>query len=298
MKNCRRKLGHCFLIASLLFLPSLSWSASIFLTGHDPDFHALRLTENAVGAQNINRTAINFILTPGLNSFVDMGVNKFLFVEAVRTPPGGHLNGVNGIIQSGFSLGTDFEHHGGSTLNGELDLLGSKYSGIVVASDFGGLLTQTELDILNSRSTDIIDFLNAGGGLYALAESNGGARLTPNGGHFGFLPFVVSSTAFNRFETGNAVTAFGTSLGLANSDVNGNFSHNIFLDDFGLNVVDFDRFGNILSLAGRGDVDPDGGVTPGPGPAPIPEPATVLLFGSGLIGLMGWQLAKSRKARG
>ncbi len=231
---------------------------SVFLTGHDPDFHA-SLGGNAAGAQNINIVAISFVMDPAFNPFVAGGINQFLFVQSNIAPPGGHTNGLNGIIASGFILGTDFEHHDATTLNDELDELGTSYSAIVIASDFGGILTQAELDILNARSADIITFLNAGGGLYALAESNSGAHLTPNGRHFGFLPFVVSSTQFNQAEVGNVVTPFGASLGLVNADVNGNASHNIFTATSGLSIVDFDPQGNILSLAGRGVIDPGAG---------------------------------------
>ena len=124
-----------------------------------------------------------------------------------------------------------------------MDLLGTKYNAIVVASDFGGILTQAELDILNARSSDIITFLNASGGLYAMAESNSRGQLTPNGGHFGFLPFVVSSTQFNQSEVGTTVTPFGASLGLTNADVSSAFSHNIFTATSGLTVVDRDYRG-------------------------------------------------------
>jgi hypothetical protein len=157
-----------------------------------------------------------------------------------------------------------------------------------VASDFGGLLAQAELDILNTRSADIIDFLNVdNGGLYAMAESNHGAGLTPDGGHFGFLPFVVSSTGLNQSEAGTTVTAFGAALGLTNADVSDNFSHNVFDDTFGLNIVDKDSAGNILSLAGRCVIDPGTGINP------VPIPAAVWLFGTALIGLVGF--GKRRK---
>jgi hypothetical protein len=57
------------------------------------------------------------------------------------------------------------------------------------------------------------------------------------------------------------VTAFGASLGLTNSDINGNFEHNIFTAAGGMNIVDIDPAGNILSLATRSQIT-SGGVCP------------------------------------
>ena len=270
-------------------------AASIFLTGHDPDFHASNAAGTAVdsqGAVNINKVAIEFILDPAFNLIANGGVSKFLFVESSITPPSvppsGHRIGKNGIIQSGYVEGVDFEHHDATTLNAALNDLGTTYAGIVVASDFGGLLTQAELDILNARSTDIINFLNINnGGLYAMAEGNSGTGLTPGGGWFGYLPFVASTTGLNQSEAGTTVTAFGASLGLTNTDVSSNFSHNIFDDTFGLDIVDKDSAGNILTLAGRGVIDPGTGLNP------VPVPAAVWLFGTALIGFVG--MSRRRK---
>ena len=257
------------LLVSFLAIPIILGSSpdayavvgSFFLTGHDPDFHAF-LGSNAVGAQNIITSAVAFTTDPAFNTFSNAGVDKFLYVESKIAAPGGHTNGVNGIVASGFVLGTDFEHHDASTLNAELNLLGTKYSAIVVASDFGGVLTSAELDILNARSADIIAFLNSGGGLVALAESNSQAQLTSGSDLFGFLPFLVTSNQLNQVEVGITVTVFGAGLGLQNSDVNGNASHNIFLATSGLEIVDTDSQNNILTIAGRGqimngEIDPD-----------------------------------------
>jgi hypothetical protein len=271
-------------------------AASIFLTGHDPDFHASNAAGTAVdsiGAVHINQVAINYILDPTFNLIADGGVSKFLFVESKIAPPGvappsGHRVGKNGIIRSGYVEGVDFEHHDATTLNTALNDLGTTYAGIVVASDFGGLLTQAELDILNARSTDIINFLNIdNGGLYAMAEGNSGTGLTPDGGWFGYLPFVASTTGLNQSEAGTTVTLFGAALGLTNTDVSSNFSHNIFDDTFGLDIVDVDSAGNILTLAGRGVIDPGTGLNP------VPVPAAVWLFGTALIGFVG--MSRRRK---
>ena len=272
-KRILSKKLRFFLVIAYAFLlgPNFCWSGSIFLTGHDPDFHAISgAVENPIGAQRINSVAINFVTDPTFNNFSQAGVEKFLFVESKGSAPFGHRNGVNGIIASGFNSGIDFEHHDASSLDVELDQLGTKYNAIVVASDFGGILTQAELDILNNRTLDIIDFLNDGGGIYAMAEGNGGEGLTPNGGHFEYLPFVVSSAPLSQFETGLTVTPFGQSLGLTDADMNGNFYHNVFAPNSDLMAVDSDPAGNILSLAGRtGLIQPPDGA--------VPEPSTLIL---------------------
>lgn len=227
-------------------------AGSIFLTGHDPDFHA-SLGGNSAGAIKINQVAIGYVTDPMFNPYAVVA-HKFLFVESSIAPPSGHTVGKNGIIASGYVDGVDFEHHDAATLNAELNLLGTKYCAIVVASDFGGVLTQAELGILNARRADIITFVNGGGGLYAMAESNSGAGLTPQGGWFTFVPKVVSSVSLNQSESGFTVSPFGALLGLSAADINGNASHNVFnAGTVGLDPVDYDANGNIMSLAGRSD---------------------------------------------
>lgn len=248
-----------FLICSTASMSFGVSAGSVFITGHDPDFHA-SLGGNAAGAQRINQAAIGFVMDPAFNPYVAGGATKFLFVESNITPPSGHTVGENGINASGYVAGTNYVNADATTLNTELNALGTTYGALVVASDFGGILTQAELNILNARSADIAAFVNSGGGIYVMAEGNSGAGLTPNGGWFGFVPIVTASAAVNQNEFGFTVTPFGASLGLTNNDINGNASHNVFTSIGSLQVVDVDATGAIMSAAGR---------------TLIPEPATV-----------------------
>jgi hypothetical protein len=250
---CRTVCGFVVVALVLGSIPAAAHAGSVFLTGHDPDFHA-SLGGNLTGARRINQVAITFVTDPIFNPYSAGGASKFLYVQSRISAPSGHTDGKQGIIASGYTEGTDFDHHDATTLNGALDALGTTYSAIVVCSDFGGLLTQAELDILNTRSTDIFTFVNTGGGLYAMAEGNNGAGLTPGGGWFGFVPTVIASASLNQNESGFTVSALGASLGLTDADVNGNASHNIFTQAGGMQPVDFDAAGNIMSLAGRVEI--------------------------------------------
>ncbi len=275
-----KKVANLLLSVTVVMLIVIgTWSGpvlagSIVLTGHDPDFHAVF---GEAGEITFNQSAIQFVMDPAFNSFKAGGVNKFLFVESQISPPGGHVDGLGGLTNSGYTLGIDFDMATAVTLNAALTQLGTTYSALVVASDFGGILTQAELDILNARSPDIISFLNAGGGLYAMAESNTGAGLTPGGGQFGFLPFATTSTAIGYCGP-ISVTPFGASLGF--TSFNTCADHNFFTGTFGLSIVDtIPGTGQIISLAGRG-VTTTGGVSA------VPEPSSMLLLGSGFVGLI------------
>jgi len=276
-----------FTVPVLLLVFSVAgWSSTghVFLTGHDPDYHA-SAGGNTAGAQHIIQDGINF--ADG-GTFV-----RALLVTDLRNPGGDQSDSRLGMNAAGYTGLYDIADYGSGTL-GVLDLHTvdfSLYSVVVIASDYGGWLRQDELDILNARRTDLGNYLFGGGGLVAFAE--GGDRATggdpsiyPGTSHdrYGYLPAIVSSAALNQSESGVTVTSFGASLGLTAGDVNGNASHNIFTNTAGLNVVDNDAAGDILSLAG--DYTPSLSQTP--------EPSTISLLAIGLIAGIG-RLRKKNK---
>ena len=218
-----------------------SSAGGVFVTGHDPDFHAF-LGANAPGAQHIIQRAIAAVTRAQANPSV-------LLVTDLRNPGSGSSDPRSGMTAAGFTYTVaDF----GSGAPGVLDLhtvVFANYDVVVVASDFGGWLHQDELDILNARSADLATYVSHGGGLVAFAES-GFSGLTSSG-RFGFLPCLNEINA-NAAESGFQLTPLGQAIGLVTTDVNGNAYHNVFSSPCGMDVVDFDPAGRPVTLTSVG----------------------------------------------
>ena len=256
----------------------------VFITGHDPDFHA----QGDVGAQILLKTGLNYVTqgtwnTPG---------HKFLWVESNNPVTSGHLFGENALTGAlGLTLGVNFDHVDAAGLAG---VNFANYSAIAVASSFGGMLTQAEINELIARKGDIQTFINNGGGLFASSECGLGfancdaSNITNNASLFGFLPLTATSVSVSPPFV---ITAFGQTIGapfgLSTADLQ-DPTHNSFLAVNGLTAVDLDQNGNPTTLAGQVSVGNTGF-------NPTPEPSTLLLFCSGVVGLSGRAWKKLRR---
>ncbi len=246
------------------FISNYSLAGPIFITGHDPDFHA----QSSGGAQNLLATGLNYVDGDITDN------NKFLWIESRISTPAGHLVGEAGLNAIGLALGTNYDRANAAEL---ASINFNDYTAIAIASSFGGILTRAELDILISRQTEIESFVNSGGGLFAAAECDdcGADLLGIDPDLFGFLPVDVTSIGANEPFT---VTTFGQSLGLSTSDLN-DPTHNSFGLVGGLNIVDIDTNGKATTLAAGNVNIGSNGFTP-----TVPEPISLALFGLGLIG--------------
>ena len=275
MSKLKQWTGATLAGAALVFGHS-AFAGPIFLTGHDPDFHA----QISTGAQNLLNAGLSFVTGGAHNN----SAQKFLWVESFLAPTAGHLVGANGLNAIGLSLGV---HYDWVDAAGLATVNFANYEAIGIASSFGGMLTRAELDGLIARSADIATFVNAGGGLMALSECSPASSfclddtLGSNPSLFGFLPVAVTSVATSAPY---GLTAAGQSLfpTLTNADMN-DATHNSFGAVGGLTVVDTDANGVATTLAGNVRITTGGFV---------PEPTSLVLV---LLGLAGAGLVSRRQ---
>jgi hypothetical protein len=267
MKRLISLAAACALLASA----GAANAGHVFLTGHDPDFHAQGQPDGEV---QLN-VALNYVTGGTYND----GSTKFLWVESDLTPDGNHRVGFDGLSFIGVGAGNVDRVNAAGFATADLN----DYSAIVVASSFGGMLTSAEINAMIARSADIASFINAGHGLAAFAEcfqtsacigSNLADPTTP----FGYLPITVTSV---DTTAPYHVTPFGASLGLTDDIVSDCCTHNSFSAIGGLNVVDLDPNNTPTTLAGDVQVGP-GGLHG------VPEPSiwAMMLLGFGGLGAM------------
>jgi len=285
-------LGYCLCTSTAV-------AGAIFITGHDPDFHAQTSAEP--GAQTLLRTGLNYARNGNGTVASNPAALPVLWIESNPATdggiPGGHRFGLNGLRNIGYlavgEVGVAPEGRyvfaNAATLTDAFwaTVTTANYSAIGVASTFGGILRQAELDNLNGHSADIATFFNAGGGIFAAAEGSEGANLAPLGGYFGWIPITAGSAT--SAAPPYSVTAFGAGLGLTNGDV-ASPSHSHFVSDGGLNVVSRDNLSRIMTLAGVTTITPGGGFG-------VPEPGTLALLLLA-IGIAASRTLVSRRAAG
>lgn len=286
-------------------IPLTTYAVGVFVTGHDPDFHAFASDSDMTGARHIIQRAVAYVTFDKLNPML-------LLVTDLRDPGAGYIDPRLGMTAAGFTY--DVADYGSGT-PGVLDLNTvdfNNYDAIVVASDYGGWLRQDELDILNARSAELTDYVNTGNrGIVAFSESGGGDLTTHN--RYGFLPFLVSEVTFHQTEEGFTVTAAGVAMGLTDADVNGNFSHSSFVETGGMDVIDIDAAGRFISLATRktistggvevcdNGIDDDGdGLIDCADPDCANHPSCAIpcdLNGDGKVNMADWKLMQGAKGK-
>lgn len=293
----RSRIWAATITALLLAAAPIATAGPVFLTGHDPDFHAL----DSTGAANLLRSGLNFVTS---GTFDDGAATKFLWVESRIATPDGHRNGeIAGLGSLGLTLGTNYDRANAAEF-ATASLSG--YTAIAIASSFGGLLTRAELDALIARSTDIKNFINGGGGLLALSEcfpSSSSCLADLLAGPtapdlFGFLPvdvsFIAPSPPFTVTPEGAAAP-----FSLLNTDVN-DPTHNSFGLIGGLTPLDRDQGTQATTLAGNVRID-EGGFCGTPTTPPcsteVPAPAGLALIATGLLALAGIGRARKRSQK-
>lgn len=246
-----------------------AWAGSVFLTGHDVDFH---------GNQNGFSTVIlNFLRGAGTPSEIPAADYH---VGALRDP-GGTFNSPPGfpvVIRDPASFATPAEFAEFLATIRVLEIASHSSCG-------GCALSTAGSNLINGFRDQITDFFNAGGDIWA---NTGGSLAT----YYDFLPpGAVATGAPISGSFGFVATAEGVAIGIQNNMINGFATHNRFTAfDPVFTVFEIRPFGGVdevisIGVRDAAIVDDVIVVPPPDGPPSVPEPGVLSLLGLGVAGL-------------
>lgn len=266
----KRLFLSALLIAALAVAAAIpAHAGNIALTGHDDDYHCT--------------------YDPGACSQLTALVN---YVKAGSSLPVLTFDAGSLLTGDLTSLGIAFTNVNPNSAASVTAALfdPTKYSAFIVASDStcGGCDNSPvgEANIA-AQSAAIDAFLNAGGGILGLAGAD-------SSGYYDFVPQTASSVG-GAPTNGYTATSAGTGVGIP--AVNGDETHNLFWnpgthgESSFYQVAEVNEFGN-GTIPGPNaaatlictDCTVSGGVITG---GSVPEPSSILLLGSGLVGVAG-----------
>jgi len=269
--------------AALLTLPALA--GNIVLTGHDDDFHYDGFGSNTTVGDPGNQLREMLIFARAGSTDPTLPVLAFDKVGSSEEL----INSLTAIL--GPAGPTTFTNVDPTTASNVTDALfdPTKYSAIIVASDTscGGCdLFDADVDNISAHAAAIGAFFDAGGGVVGLA----GARYAGGSpGYYAFVPAAAGGFG-SPPSSGYFQTADGATAGI--DAVNGDATHNFFFEP-GTGGVSaaykvFERLDDGAN-GGLGTAETIGctGCTVGIITGGTPEPASIVLFGSVLLGLAG-----------
>ena len=170
-------------------------------------------------------------------------------------------------LNIGSPVGTDTNFDLSNVINSEFTITGPNFLGGGVATNTIPLDGSFTFD--HSMLFNVMGFITPPNNVGCVGDISKGCYLAYVGGTF--LQFL-SATIFNGNDWQVNASLLSEGLGAQQNAPGGGI------------VGEF-----ILSGTGQW-TSPGGG--PSPSPSPTPEPGTLLLLGSGLVGLVGWQMKK------
>jgi hypothetical protein len=254
-------------------------AGSIYLTGHDVLLHAGQNSYDAVILDYLREAGTgNEVAKTGYTiSVVGSGVGSARFSGGANftgLASGGTIGAVGTL--AGYGTATYYRTGTGADWNA---ILAADALIILSHTTCGGCdLSTSGSGEVNAHASEIATAFNAGMDIWGLS----GASL---GTYYDFLPAgAVATGASISGSTGFTATTAGAAIGIASNMINGFPTHNRFPSQAAAFTVFEERGAEIISIGLQGGTitggGPGGGIT-----TTADEPASLALFGLGILGL-------------